>query len=146
MPSTPRKAVRGGFRSAKKEPLAAVVTALETLPDKLSDVQAVIRMQCMWRTRKARRVAAQMTRMYKAKINAVVNGEDTSLRVNGKRVQAWSEQSARLAMMELNGRMGDRGMVIWPKGTVEKLLLERNKYSDIITRHERAQGIVVRRS
>ena len=64
----------------------------------------------------------------------------SGLVVGKKRVQPWSEESAQLALSELNGKLGKNGVIYWPKGTVEKLLIERTKYADMIKESKRAEA------
>lgn len=59
--------------------------------------------------------------------------------IDGKRVQPWSAESARMAMSERDGKLGGGGkgrvpmeLSLWPKGIVEKLLIERATYADEI--------------
>ena len=102
------------------------------------------RIQCAWRMIRAFGLSAAQRKKRAEELQALIEAENDTLRVNGRRVQAWSEESARLAMAELNGRIGERGMVIWPKGTVEKLLIERSKYSDVILKHKRREAAAKR--
>jgi len=60
--------------------------------------------------------------------------------IDGKRVQPWSAETARMAMSERDGKLGGGGragrvpmeLSLWPKGVVEKLLIERVTYADEI--------------
>ena len=86
------------------------------------------------------RKRANEKRGERAEFLKALQDPESVVALNGKRVQPWSEESAELAMQELGGKHGDNGMVIWPKGTVEKLLMERTKYADIVAKYKKAEA------
>ena len=101
-------------------------------------VKCATRIQSILRMWVARREARERKGERADMLEALKEGK-SSMAIGGKRVTPWSDESAELAMAELGGRVGERGMVLWPKGTVEKLLVERTKYSDIVNKYKRAE-------
>lgn len=90
-------------------------------------MRAAIKIQQIHRGKRGREASHAIKAVKQAEVDEV---KEQGLLIKGQRVQPWSEESAKMAMMELNGKIGTNGNVLWPKGTVEKLLIERTSYSD----------------
>ena len=99
---------------------------------------AAQRIQRIFRGKRCRKIAHEKKLVDEEKILKV---KEEGMLVGGKRVKPWSEESARMAMMELNGKLGENGNVLWPKGTVEKLLIERTTYADAIKQIKRMEKV-----
>lgn len=102
-----------------------------------SDTLAATRLQKSFRKYRAKSIVAQMQRAHAVVVSVA---KDKGIMVGGRRVQPWSEESAQLALQELGGKLNkEKGTIMWPKGTVEKLLIERTKYKDVINQHKRRE-------
>ena len=84
---------------------------------------ATTRIQSFWRRSLAYYKVRKMVQLHRDELEAM---QQKTVSVGGKRVQPWSAESAELALRELNGKVSKNGTVLWPKGTVEKLLMERS--------------------
>ena len=118
----------------------AEATATATLS---ADEEAATKIQSGWRRSLAYYKIRKMISAHNEELEAMVVGSKT-VAVNGKRVQPWSAESAELALRELNGKKSKNGTVLWPKGTVEKLLMERTKYMDVVTQQKRKANQIKR--
>ena len=96
----------------------------------LTPGDGALRLQTWFRKFRAERMAAKPRQAWKKQLAEIQSS--SGVKMGNKRVQAWSEESAQLALVELNGKVGKNGIIMWPKGTVEKLLIERTKYADMI--------------
>jgi hypothetical protein len=94
---------------------------------------AVVRLQSRCRAMLQGRLARKMLLERHA---SIANLQQHAVALGGKRVQPWSAESAELALQELNGKHGANGMILWPKGTVERLLVERTKYADVVRKQK----------
>jgi len=93
------------------------------------------RLQAWWRGFQQRRLTDKMRAVLQAKLMEM---QSKSVQIGSRRVQPWSQESAELALKELGGKVGSNGMILWPKGTVEKLLMERTKYKDVVAQNKKA--------
>jgi hypothetical protein len=80
-------------------------------------MRAAIKIQQIHRGKRGREASHAIKAVKQAEVDEV---KEQGLLIKGQRVQPWSEESANMAMMELNGKIGTNGNVLWPKGTVEK--------------------------
>ena len=72
--------------------------------------EGATRLQCWFRQFKAKRLSKALQQAFVAKLNDMQTGE--GVKVGGKRVQPWSQESAQLALTELNGKMTDKGTIL----------------------------------
>jgi len=79
------------------------------------------------RAMQARKIRKQLQAEMDEEIDGIMS---SGISIGGRRVVPWSEESAKMALREYGGKISDTGMTIWPKGTVERLLMERTKYMD----------------
>ena len=79
------------------------------------------------RAMQARKIRKQLQEEMDEEISGIMS---SGISIGGRRVEPWSEESAKMALREYGGKISDTGMTVWPKGTVERLLMERTKYMD----------------
>jgi hypothetical protein len=103
-------------------------------PDADARAAGIDIIQRHWRRSLAFYKVKRMVQQHQEELEAM---QHKSISLGGKRVQPWSAESAELALRELGGKVSKQGVVLWPKGTVEKLLMERTKYMDVVTQQKR---------
>jgi hypothetical protein len=129
--ASPRRSTKAKAKAKVAAPAAASFTPAERT------LRSIVRLQAAIRSRHAHKVAAAKRAERQEMLHALQDPRAATISLNGKRAKPWSDESAALAMAELRGYKDGKGMVMWPKGTVEKLLIERTKYSDIVAQSRR---------
>ena len=102
---------------------------LASAPDD-AKLSSAVQLQSWVRKIIAKRLAEKLKKELRKQLEDIQS--HSGITIGKRRVQAWSEASAQLALEELNGKIGKNGVLLWPKGTVEKLLIERTRYADMI--------------
>lgn len=106
-------------------------------------MDAAIKIQRIVRGKTSRKLSEQKKAVIDAELQET---KKSGVLIKGQRVLPWSDESARMAMLELNGKVAENGNILWPKGTVEKLLIERTSYADDLKEIKRKEAERIRAS